>query len=511
MSGTILTGPAGSGKTSYVIDRILKAEEAAFWNEIWVLLPTRLQTEAFRDKLLSNAALSTVFNIRFFEFYELYDTVLDLAGSPQRTIRGAASDRILQHVIDDLQVRDELPYYARIADRPGFVGLVSGFIKELKQGLVLPEDFSEIASTRAEKDRDLARIYSEYQGFLMQSDLVDRDGAGWVAVAELRRNPELARHVRLLVVDGYDSFTPLQIELLTALAGQVDETLLTLTYEEHRAGDAARVFAQTRDKLLQAGEWAVEQHEISAQLPRSGSLAHLERNLFALHPQAAPAEDALNLITAPDPRDEVRAVLRRVKALLLDGVHPEDIAIVIRDVELYADVLRSTAAAYGLPVVVRQAERLTQNPAVRVVLQLIDLRALDYPRRQMLDVLYSPYFDVPYFSASQIDELARLSLERPIIGGREAWLNGLTANPGRDEDGEVRYEVDDPDELYIRTRDFFTRTWPRPWGVAADFVAWIDELLGPDPVAFQEDNANFLDNDSPYERQHFNLYGQIRQ
>src|SRR5262245_53186053 len=73
---TILTAPAGAGKTEAAINAILRAEREGFAQEVWVLLPTTLQIEAFRERLLNAANLGAIFNIRFFSFYELYDHLL---------------------------------------------------------------------------------------------------------------------------------------------------------------------------------------------------------------------------------------------------------------------------------------------------------------------------------------------------------------------------------------------------------------------------------------------------
>ncbi|MBZ0309059.1 MAG: hypothetical protein K8I82_23545, partial [Anaerolineae bacterium] len=166
MTSILLTGPAASGKTAFVIDEIWRRDSLE--HEIWVLLPTRLQIDAFRDRLMDEAG--AVFNVRFFNFYELYNLLLDLADDPQRTLYQAASERILNEVIRQLMTENQLTYYHQIASKPGFIQLIGDFVKELKQGAVKPEDFEVYAeSAGGRKDRDLARIYRRYQDFLVNN------------------------------------------------------------------------------------------------------------------------------------------------------------------------------------------------------------------------------------------------------------------------------------------------------------------------------------------------------
>jgi ATP-dependent helicase/DNAse subunit B len=514
MAGTILTGGAGSGKTTFIIEAILRAESEGFWREVWVLLPTRLQSEAFRDQLIRQAAGSAIFNIHVFEFYELYARLLDLAGSPQRTISQAASDRILRHIIGELQATGGLLYYEQIAQQAGFVQLVSSFIKELKQALVEPETFTDYAVQRSDKDRDLALIYDFYQRFLRENNLIDRDGAGWVALELLRSDPSLVENVALLAVDGFDDFNLLQIHLLTQLTRHIQPSYLTLTYEDHRRSDAARTFSRTLTRLQSIGDWTIQAHPILAELPRQPALSYLERHLFEIDPPPIPADEQLHLIEAPDPNSETQAVLRRVKGLLLEGVEPEQIAVVVRDADLYLDALRRTAHAYRLPVVIRRAEPLIQNPAVRTVLGLLDLHALDFPRRQMLDLLHSPYLDAPDFTSEQIACLERISLDKPIVRGRENWLAGLekAALPDDNEDEEGYLSIPPAEAAALRraTESFFDRLTPPREATARDYVHWIEGLLGSDPEAGRNDLAEGLLESEPEPRKDFNLYNNLR-
>ena len=86
----------------------------------------------------------------------------------------------------------------------------------------------------------------------------------------------------------------------------------------------------------------------------------------------------------------------------------------------------------------------------------------------------------------------------------------MTAPPGRDEDGEFRRPVRDADVLHARLRAFFARTSPPASALAREYVAWIEELLGPDPAAIQQDEADLLQGDADAVLDDFDLYGQIR-
>ncbi len=471
MPAEILIGPAGSGKTAYLINRILHTAQDD-WDEIWVVLPTRVQEDAFRAGLVAQAPV--LFNVHFFGIYDLYARLLDIVGQPQRTLRPSAVRRILRAIITHEHAADNLRYYHRIATRPGFVALVEGFIRELKQGVVRHDDFRQLTVAGSDKDRDLAHIYAAYQQFLVKHQLADRDGAGWVSLDALNAEAGLLGGVGLLAVDGFDQFTPLQARLLSAVAHQVRAACVMLNDDEHPL---------TRLQEADAGVWTVRD----------------------LPPQANPRPPAtLRGLEAPDPTSEARAVMREVKRVLAQGeASPEQMLIVTREPARYAAPLRSAARAYGVPLVMRYDDAVRDNPAVRSLLALIDLHAADFPRRDLLDLLKSPYFEIPYLSREHIDQLERLSMFHAIVRGAEAWLHYA----GQSED---MLDLDAPDEaipagdaeLAAALAAFFARITPPQQATPAAYVAWLEALLGPDPQDETQADAPTTD--------HLDFYGAVR-
>mgnify|MGYP001194320408 CR=1 FL=1 len=509
-------GPAGCGKTRAVIEEIAALRTLRAFGAVWVLLASGVQVTSFRQRLLAGSSDGVLFGVEFFNFEALYRRLLDRVGDPQRAIGRSASMHVLRRAIERLRDDGALEHFGPIAGTPGFVALAGRLITELKQGLVLPETFTQAAEERGPKDRDLARIYHAYQAFLQERELVDNHGAGWVALEHVRRGTAGMDGVRLLVVDGFDQFNRLHVELLTALARQTERTRLTLTQVDGARAPRFRRFVQTRDRLLAAGGdiWRIEPVPSPEDgCGRAAPLQHMMETVFAVTSQPAPAGDALTLIAAPDVGREVSAVLRRVKRRLLDGTPPESIAILTRDPARYSGVLRATARAYGVPLVVREGPLLRENPAVAAFLDLLDLSALDFPRRETLDVLRSPYLAAPGLDPEAIAALARISQERQVVRGRDAWLAAIraSARPLTDEDGEARPELAaDPDRLADTLDAWFRRVTPPAAGTLDDLLHWVEALAGPDPEAQREAEAAGEQIPPPAARDHVNLVGQVR-
>ena len=514
---SLWVGGAGCGKTQAVIDEILERRRfGSGFRPIWVLLASSAQVVSFRQRLLDTSRDGVLFGVEFFTFADLYLRVLDRANDPQHLIHATARTHVLRRVIEQLNAEGRLELFGPIAGTPGFVSWVGRLVSDLKQELVPPEKYLDVAASRGAKDRDLALIYDAYQRFLRDRNLVDSHGAGWLALEHVQNGSARTDDVQMLVADGFDQFNRLHVELLTALAQRIGRTIVTLTQVDDARAPRFRRFVETRQRLLDAGSdlWRVET------VPGEGCgrvepLQHLIDTVFDLSPVQAPAGDAVELIEAPDVEREVSAVLRRVKRRLLDGTPPDAIAIIARDLTTYAGALRATAQAYGVPLVVRQALPLRENPALAALLALIDLAAMDFPRRNVLDVLRSPYLAPPHLDEAAVAALAEISMEQQVVRGRKAWIEAVRSavRPAEDEDGDPRDGAPvDHAALADALDAWFDRITPPASGTLDELLRWIEELAGPDPDAAIEARAEGEDEDTspPEPRDHMGLVAQVR-
>jgi ATP-dependent helicase/DNAse subunit B len=324
-------------------------------------------------------------------------------------------------------------------------------------------------------------------------------------------------------VDGFLQFSPLQAKLLGDLTHYVDRTLLTLTHEQERMKGIHRAFEATRQRLHRYGEniWqekALNEFVFSPLVSsRCDPLSHLERHFMGMDIASVPADGALQLIEAPDVEQEARAVLRQVKALLLEGVSPEQIVVLARNVDLYADLLRAIGQNYDVPLVFRKEVSLTENPAVSSLLRLLDLHhlAVDFRRQDLIDVLQSPYFSPPQLDPEDVDVLNDISLKYQVVHSSEDWLEAIrqAQQPWPDEDKE-RDAIVVPEGLEERLAEFLQIITPPQRGTPHEYLVWLDELLGPD-VAYQrhtqaelsEDGDETLADEQPW---HLQFYKNIR-
>jgi hypothetical protein len=475
-----------------------------------VVVPTHLQVRAWRRRL---AEVGGAMGVRLLTFDHLYAECLTHAGEVYTELSQPVQYRLIRDVVGKLP----LVHYQALIDRPGFSQVLQQLIGELKAARVLPEDFSDAV---AELDADgrlceIASVYTKYQQRLQSQHWADRAGLGWLAIKALEEcTPGSVCDWPLLVVDGFDDFTEVQIGLLKVLAQRVDEMIVTLT----GTGDGSqrpfvhRRFDTTRRRLEQAlPGMIVEPLPLQDSRP-AGQLAHLEAHVFRGNqvPQMS-GTGAIQLIEAPDRAAEVRAALRWLKERIVgDNKPPGDVALLARSIAPYRPFVLQIAAEFGLPVSLVDGLPLRTNPAVAALLDLLRLVLPDandrskpaLPRRLVIEAWRSPYFDwsampadgaghpigIKPDDAEMLDAAARWGR---VIGGLAQWtetLDHLAAraqNGGSDDDEDLRDNV--PVGAAAQAlRDKFHRfverlSPPEKYQSYRDFVGWLEMLIGSDP------------------------------
>ena len=516
MSVHLFLAPAAAGKTAYVLNLVRDAARGLH-STPRVLVPTHLQVRAWRRRLAEDGG---AIGVRVVTFDQLYAECLSAARKVYTELSDPVQYRLIRAVVDDLP----LTHYAPLTDRPGFIQVLEDLIGELKAARIWPDAFTQavVALGGEPRLRELALVYAAYQERLQAQGWADRAGLGWLAVEALEeRAPDVTRDWPLLVVDGFDNFTPVQLALLEVLASRVENLIITLTgtTDGRERTLAHRRFDQTRQQLeVTLGVQAVPLPE---QFSRQAlALAHLERSLFCSEAGQIAATGAVQLIEAPDRASEVRAALRWLKARLVeDGMRPVEVALLARDVSPYRPFILQTATEFGLPVRLMDGLPLKTNPAVAALLNLLRLvlpRADGdpepaLPRRPVVEAWRSPYFDwsaLPEKSAPEpigigpgdADALDTAARWGRVIGGLSQWEEILTDLAARSEEA-----TDDPstragqDEerglpadvpvgsaarmLWDKFQRFLLRLTP-PQGKRTyrEFVSWLEALIGPDPA-----------------------------
>ncbi len=507
MATSLYLAPAAGGKTTYLVSLARElARDLAVTPR--VIVPTRLQARAWRARL---ASAGGALGVRVGTFEDIYSEVLRAAGLVITRLADPVQVRLLRTLVEAMP----LTYYAPLRTAPGFVQVLRDLIGEFKSGGVFPEHLTDAVEAMGGPPRlmELVRLYTAYQERLQAERWGDYAGIGWLAAEALDDLPAIARWACVLV-DGFDDLTTVQLRVLAELARRVARLVVTLTGTVDGAERTLvhKRFIRTRAELERTLGVAAEALPTGVGAPAltAPALRHLERSLYAEDAGRVSADGAVALVAAPDREGEVRAALRWLKRhIVVDGLRPDDVALLARNLGPYRAFIAQTAEEFGVPVQLVDGLPLRSNPVIAALLDLLrladpagDAGGLYLAWRQTVDAWRSPYLDWPHarvsagseatvgIAPSDAETLDRVARWGSVIGGLDQWEETLALLCARTDAGDDRDEElpPVPDVLPIGTqaealRETFRRfvgriTPPRGEHTCRAFVAWLEALIG---------------------------------
>jgi ATP-dependent helicase/DNAse subunit B len=484
MPTELLISPPATGKTTTCIQRIRATLADQPLAKVWVLVPDQLQVAAFKRRL---AQAGGTLGVRVATFPFLYRQLLQSCGGDVPHASSSLVHRILQQVVNDAADSGKLEYFSPLQNMPGFIQSLREAFAELKNGMVKPEHFTAVADGAPLATRELAMLYAGFQEKVRSLGMADQEGYAWLAIKELEGNPSLAADIRLLVVDGFDAFTPAQHRALQLLTASVTHTIISLPGAVPFMRAAHRRYEKDGISLVE--RFGAPQAAALKEPSLPPDLLLLERNLFEVHSDRMIPAGQVELLEAQSPTEEAREALRWIKQRVIrDGLQPGNCAIFYPTSEEYRQGLKTCAAEFGIPIYFTSAEPLSQSTAVTAVLTMLDFPAGGYKARRLINLLRSPYFHLGEIS-EHADEMEKVWRAAQVVEGLDQWRDAWTrlANPLRDRQIEA---LDDewrnpglPREaeaarLADLTESLFEKlTPPDALQVATSWVTWLEDLL----------------------------------
>lgn len=370
--------------------------------------------------------------------------------------------------------RTELRLFSSSAELPGLAASLGRTLDEFQRFGWRPEDLHARIDTLGaaagahevlrRKLSDLALIWEAYLGLLGElgyADLPARAGAA----AERLAQWDALRGARVWI-DGFASFNEQELRLLDALLTHACWGCLALCLDPFdeafiRRSDPAAAIPETRPRVgpqrtfeileetylqlrsrLRGNGWhtrdeTLPRSDVPTRFAASPALETLELDvLTALRgpdeknagwpastvPGAWPS-GPIELLEAPDRRQEVEAVARRIAALCVADrsprpptpapYDPSHIIVLTRDLDPYAPLVREIFPRYGIPFFIDATRSLDRHPLARLLLTALrHARAGGWTSDLALDYLKTGL--APLADPDPIAQIERIAVRRRL-------------------------------------------------------------------------------------------------
>ena len=483
----LIISPPARGKTRSCAELVCQHLKQHPLQTVWVILPAWQHRRAFENQL---ASFGGAIGAQIGTFASFNRAVLATANRLVPVIPNDALHRLVVSVIDSVYQEGALEHYGSMRSAPGFIAMLRDYFAELKRALVFPDIFLSLYKEDASL-AEIGRLYLAYQAQLQKHDRADPEGVGWLAVETLENNAGLLSEWGLIVIDGFDSFTPVQERLLKLVSQQVDQLVITLPGEKEQGKVVQRRFFEVQKEMSAYLDAAVEWFD-SDHVSLPPAVAYLETNLLVSGAARTEIDEGITLIETRSPAEEAREAVRWIKSCILRrGFSARDCAIATPDPGTYQAALKSAADEFGVPLYFTFLPRLSEHPAAAVLLDLLNLSAKNYSSRVVINCIRSPYLRLKTWGLRQqdVNSLELVVRFGQVIEGRNQWREALEKLSGVEEGGFPRQEEEEQPnyqlpfgsaavDLWKSLHDFFDATRP-PQGqlTLSDWVTWLEDLM----------------------------------
>lgn len=446
----LLMGASGYGKTYKLYDMIIKDAAGNYEDanrRYIVVVPEQSSMQAQKDivRMHPNGGM---FNIDVLTFGRMCYRIFDELGiSPARSIDDTGKNLVIRKIMDS--VKDELKII-KAGRNQGFVSEVKSMVSELKQYGVKPDGLEEIAGKIEAGDRlkqkliDISRIYKAFEEYIN----------GRYTTVEDRPETMLSVMERSgffkgadVVFDGFTGFTPVQYRIIEQIMKVARQVTITVTLPEDEPynviyGDED-LFAMSKTMISKAVRIAeecgagieyarIEPDYDKFRFAKSDALGFLERNIFRYNGKKfdKPTED-IRFARPDNPTDELVCtasdILRQVRE---KGLRFRDIAIVVGDMEMYADDAVRIFTESGIPFFVDAKRSIMGNPLVEYVRSAIEIITSNYSYESIFRFLKNGLCDI----ADDDVDIAENYVIAYGIRGYKAWSeNFVRRYPGKEK------------------------------------------------------------------------------
>ena len=382
----LLTGPAGSGKTAFCLDRVREAIRAG-QRGVRLLTPTATMAQHLRNQL---AREGLVFGARTVQ--TLHAFVEEWAGGIRE-----ASEPVLYLIVEEVARQVARPEFAKVAQLPGFCASLARAIA----------DFSSAGC-------DAARLRASLPdtplgaAFLAVYEATERELAGrglalrWQRLerAAARLAVEGTGGIGAVWLDGFHALPDPELHVIAALGRHAE---VTLTFD-----------------------WAE---------PRLLAMGFQEERLPRVRP--APAR---KVVRAPSIEREVEEIARRILEQAAAGRPFREMGIVVRAADTYVPLLGSTLERFGIPARFYFDQNLEEHAVTRFLSGAVDAVAGCWDHGQTMAVLR---LDAGLAASNALDRMDfevrkqapnhGLEALRALAGGERSLLDRIDGLAALDE------------------------------------------------------------------------------
>lgn len=437
----IVIGRAGSGKTLRCFEAVTAALRAdPLGPPVYWIVP-RQATFMTERALVTAPGIGAFCRARVLSFDSLGEEVLqECGGAAVPEVTALGRQMIIGHLLR--KNADRLRVFGQAARQSGLATRLDATFDELEKNgrdladlAALMDGLSQIVSKSGEqqalfdKIHDIRLIYEQYTAYLGQERL-DRHRRLTQVLSCMQQSRRFKG--AQVYVDGFAAFTEYERQVLAQLARVCERLEIMLLMDPsspllsdpHLLPDELGWFCSMEETYrrlhftFKEQNVPIEETAVLKPVQRfaAPALAELEAQLqWRLSISRLPP-DGIELLEAPDRRAEVDAVARRIRALWREGVRLREMAVLVRDLDPYHEIIAASFREHGIAYFVDRRRSMGHHPLLQFLRAALAVALHRWPHDAVMTLVKS---GLSGLADEEADELENYVLEHRVRGS--AW------------------------------------------------------------------------------------------
>lgn len=386
----LILGTAGTGKSSYIMKKIL--ENAQNGIKSMLIIPEQF-SKTGESEVYSMLEKSQFGLVDVFSFTSLFRDVLSEDGKIMPLLLDEAGKAVIAR--KSMQsVQKHLSSYDRQLQNVKFSFELAKVFEDFKRNGIDSESLFSVAQDAPAingKLKDISIIYSQYS-----ADVKNSEGDMEDMYINLSQTlPERYTDSTNIFIDGFESFTYGQYQILSRMMEKSDNVYITLTADNHFDNSNGihplSYTAITAQKLINLAKKAGVRIAPITKLSTkhrflNETLADIDDFLLGKDITKTESENAyINVFV--NQFEEVSYVVAKINSLVKEGYSYTDIAIVCPQIEKYEHQLQESLTLAKMPYFIDQSRIITVSAPVVLFKNILEVMAKGVKGETVLPLL----------------------------------------------------------------------------------------------------------------------------
>ncbi|WP_240468602.1 helicase-exonuclease AddAB subunit AddB [Gracilibacillus sp. YIM 98692] len=435
-------GQATSNKSDFCLEEIkTKLRQNPQGPPIIYLVPDQMTFQQ-EYRLLNSSEVNGSIRAQVYSFSRLAWRVLQQkGGATKKFITSTGIQMMLRKIVD--QRTADWKVFQKAVEKQGFIEQLEDMITEFKRYCVTPDVLTEqlthldqfrhqSISEKAlhHKLDDLYYIYEQLNHALQEAYIDSEDQLQ--LLTEKLENTDFLEETEIYI-DGFHRFTPHELVVIEAMLKNAKNVTVTLTIDqaENVNPSTLDLFYQTKETYSQlkqmSQKWLIptDMLKLSVEDIDGDPFTHLDVYFDSRPAVPFDKKAPVQMAEAVHPRAEVEGAAQEILRLVRDEDYRyKDIAILLREPDVYHDLVTTIFQEYQIPVFVDDKRTMLNHPLIECIRSLLDIVEGNWRYDAVFRVLKTGFLPAGEAQLNQeaIDELENYVLEYGVRGRRQ-WLD----------------------------------------------------------------------------------------